>query len=75
MKCQRKPGIFNRPDSDIIQTVAAVAVISKSHVNPEITHVAKGATKNSLHAVSPRPEKCKLKHSTGNRNPATDNVP
>ncbi len=51
---QPKPVIFKRSDSDFIQTVAAVAVISKSHVNPEITQVANGATKNSLHAVSPR---------------------
>ena len=74
-KCQPKPAIFKRLDSDFIQTVAAVAVISKSHVKPEMTQVAKGAEKNSLHAVSPRRVKCKLKHNTGSRNPTTDKVP
>ena len=75
MKCQPKPVIFKRRDSDFIQTVAMVAVMSKSHVNPEITQVANGAEKNSLHAVSPRLAKCRLKHNTGSRNPATDKVP
>lgn len=74
-KCQTKPGIFKRLASDFIQTVAAVAVINKSQVKPEMTHVAKGALKNSAHAVSPRCEKCKLKHITGNKNPITDMLP
>jgi len=71
-KCQWKPGIFSRRDSDDIQIVHAAAVINKSHVNPEITQVAKGAAKNSGHAASPRCEKCKLKHSIGKSNPQID---
>ena len=50
----------------------AVAVINKSHVNPEITQVAKGAAKNSGQAASPRSEKCNAKHRTGKNNPQMD---
>ena len=71
-KCQWKPGIFSRRASDDIQIVHAAAVINKSHVNPEITQVAKGAAKNSCHAASPRREKCKPKHRTGKSNPQID---
>ena len=71
-KCQWKPGIFSRRASDDIQIVDAAAVINKSHVNPEITQVAKGAAKNSRHAASPRCEQCKPKHRTGKSNPQID---
>jgi hypothetical protein len=54
IKCQMNPRIFKRLDSEIIQIVQAVAVKIKSQLNPEITHVANGAAKNSVQADSPR---------------------
>ena len=56
-KCHTNPFIRSRLDSAAIQKVHAVAVKIKSQLKPEITHVAKGAAKNSLQAESPRYKK------------------
>jgi hypothetical protein len=62
----------NRLDSMPIQTVHAVAVSIRSQLNPEITHVANGAAKNSLHAESPSREKWIPKQIMGISKPAID---
>jgi hypothetical protein len=62
-------------DSLAIHNVHAVAVSIKSQLNPEITHVAKGAAQNSGQPRSPARVKWIPKHTIGNINPATDNNP
>jgi len=64
----------SRFDSLAIQMVQAVAVSIRSQLKPEITQVAKGATKNSPHACSPALVKWIPKQTMGNINPATDNA-
>jgi hypothetical protein len=62
----------SRFDSLAIQIVQAVAVSIKSQLKPEITQVANGAAKNSLHAFSPPREKWIPKQTIGKIKPATD---